>query len=315
MLLWVAASLVLAAVLAPWLYQGGRGYAGLAAEHGFTGVAGWLGTACQRATFGRFFNRSVLLAALLLLPLLFRRLRALRRGDTGLPPWGGPGSWPSGALQCLLGVVVAGGVVWMLGVVLTGLGAFTAYPAAPGAKRLLTQAVLPAAMVSVVEEWLFRGLLLGLWLRVARPLAAAVGSSLVFAFLHFLGPPPGNGIAEPTAVLAGFRHLGGILQHFTEPRFIAADFLTLFTVGLVLAAARLRSGRLWLCIGMHCGWVIAFKAYNLTYVKVAAGPLNAWWIGDSLRSGLLPLVALGITAGIIHLALPRAGYQSKVTPA
>lgn len=314
MLLWVAASLLLAAVISPWLYQGGKGYAELATARQFTGVAGWLGAACQRATSGRVFNRGMLLAALLLMPLLFRRMRALRQTGGRMLPAAVPMSRARGLGQGVLGLLIAVGVVWGLGGVVRELGAVAPYPAEPSAKRLLIQAVLPAAGVSVVEEWLFRGLLLGLWLRVARPLAACVGSSLVFAFLHFLTPRHDGGIAEPSSAVAGFQQLGGILLRFTEPRFFAADFLTLFAIGLILAAARLRTGRLWLCVGLHCGWVIAFKAYNLTYVKVPGGPLNGWWLGDSLRSGLVPLAMLGITAGICHVVLQRVGYQSKVSP-
>jgi membrane protease YdiL (CAAX protease family) len=173
----------------------------------------------------------------------------------------------------------------------------------PTLKMLVTQVGVSAVAVSVIEEWLFRGLLLGLWLRVARPWAACVGSSLVFAFLHFLSPPAGYEVADPAAALAGFQWLGGILVHFMEPRFVAAEFLTLFGVGLVLAGARLRTGHLWLPIGLHCGWVIAFRVHNLTHLKLPDGPLGGWLIGDSLRTGLLPLAALGLTAGICRLVL------------
>ena len=314
MLLWVAAAVAFGAVIAPWLYQGGKGYAEFAQARGFTGLPGWIAMACQRAGFGRFFNRSVLLAALLLLPLLFHRLGKLRHPGERLLPLGVRGPWQTGALGGLLGLLVAGGVMWGLGAVLNRLGTFTTYPAVPGGKLLLTRAVFPAAMVAVVEEWLFRGLLLGLWLRVARPLAAGIGSSLVFALLHFLAPPPGIAVSEPWSATAGFRHLGGILLQFAEPRIFAADFLTIFAVGLVLAGARLRTGRLWLCMGMHCGWIIALKAHNLTHLKASAGPLNGWWIGDSLRSGLLPLAAIGISAGLCHLLIKRGDYQSKVNP-
>ena len=120
----------------------------------------------------------------------------------------------------------------------------------------MQKAVWSAVAVAVVEEWLFRGLFLGLWLRVSRPWAACVGTSLVFAFVHFLAPPPGYQVADPTSVWAGFRWLGGILLHFTDPGFIAADFLTLFGIGVVLAGARLRTGGLWLPVGLHFGWCL-----------------------------------------------------------
>ncbi len=314
MLLWVALSMVLAALLAPWLYQAGKSYAALAAGQQISGVPGWLGAACERAGFGRFFNRSLLLAALLLMPLLFRRLRQVRRAGARMLPAYPPLSLTTGIFHYLLGLLLAAGMVWGVGVLVEALGCFTANPVTPAAKRLLTQAVLPAAAVSVVEEWVFRGVLLGLWLRVARPLAACVGSSLVFAFMHFLVPPPGMAIANPAAANAGFQLLGCMLQHFADPRMVVADFLTFLMVGLILAGARWRTGRLWLPVGLHCGWVIAFKAYNLSHLQVVDGPLSAWWIGDSLRSGLLPLAALALTAGIGHWALKLADYHSKVKP-
>ncbi|MEI7955278.1 MAG: CPBP family glutamic-type intramembrane protease [Verrucomicrobiota bacterium] len=313
-LLWLVASLLVAAVISPWLYQAGKGFGDWVAAQGYAGTAGWLGVACQRAPFGRFFKRSMLLAALLLLPLLFRRLRRLRQPGEPLLPPNTPMSQSRGACQALLGLGLAMAIVAGLGAMLHMLGVFTPYPMVPGAKHLLLQVVVPAAAVALVEEWLFRGLLLGLWLRVARPLTACLGSSLVFAFLHFLSSRPGAGIAEPSTALAGFRQLADILMRFSEPRVVAADFLTLFTVGFILALARMRTGRLWLSVGMHCGWVIAFKTHNLSYMKVPDGPFSPWWIGESLRSGLLPLAALGLTAGLCHLVLQRVGYQANVNP-
>ena len=303
MLLWVAASLVLAAVLVPWLYQIGKNFADFTAANGNVGLLGWLGSALRRADFGRYFNRSLLLAALLLLPLLFRRLRRLRRLENAPPVVRTAGCWQRGILLWATGVITAGGVVWALGMILAQVGTFQNTSSQPTLPLLLNKVAMPAIAVSVVEEWLFRGLLLGLWLRVSRPAAACIGTSLVFAFVHFLNPPPGYAINDPMAIFSGFEWLGGILQHFTDPLFIAADFLTLFGVGMVLAGARIRSGHLWLPIGLHCGWVIAFKVFNLTHIKLADGPVGSVLIGESLRTGLLPLAALALTAGICHLLL------------
>jgi len=313
-LLWVAASLVLAAVIAPWLYQVGKGFAFLAKDLGFTGVCGWFGEACQQAEFSRYYNRSLLLAAVLLLPILLKRHRQLCQAGTRILPNERLYSRVTGVFQCLLGLLLAGSVGWGLGALVDGLGAFTCTATTPTTGQWLTQALIPALVVSGVEEWLFRGLLLGLWLRVARPATACIGTSLVFAFVHFLAPMSETDVVDPTSAVAGLHHLWSILLHFAEPRFLAADFLTLFTVGWILAMARLRTQRLWLSIGLHSGWVIAFKIYNLTHLKVLDCPVSAWWIGGSLRSGLLPLIALGLTAGLCHLVFKTIGYQSKVNP-
>jgi membrane protease YdiL (CAAX protease family) len=311
-LLWVAASLLLAALIVPWLYQGGKLLAEWTTAQAVGGVAGWLGDACERAGFGRFFNRSLLLAALVLLPGLLRRLRRVRRLDPApLRFPHGSDSWQRGILLWFTGLLAAGGVVWGLGLVLAQLGSFSVNPVQPSLKFLLTKVVASAVAVSVTEEWLFRGLFLGLWLRVSRPLTACVGTSLVFAFVHFLAPPPGYTISHPAAAGAGFEWLGGILLHFTDPGFIAADFLTLFGVGLVLAGARIRTGHLWLSMGLHCGWVLAFKVFNLTHLKLAGGPVNGLLIGENLRSGLLPLATLGVTAVICHLLLGALRHRAR----
>lgn len=302
-LLWVAASLLLAALLAPWLYQGGKQFAELANEQAAGGVLGWLGNACRRADFGRYFNRNLVLVGLMLLPVLWRRLRRLRRLEVREPPVRVERAWRQGMLLWVMGVVVAGGVAWGLGMILQQMGVFGTNPVRPSLTALLYKSVLAAVTVSLVEEWLFRGILLDLWLRLSRPVAACIGTSLVFALVHFLRPPSGYTIENPASLVAGFQWLGGILLHFTQPKFITADFLALFAGGLVLAGARIRTGGLWLSMGLHSGWVLVFKTHNLTHFKLADGPLGAVLIGDSLRTGLLPMLALGVTAGICHVLL------------
>ncbi len=306
MLLWVAASVLLAGAVVPWLYLGGKHFSEAAIADGGGGVVGWLAAAGSRAGFGRYYNRCLLLCALVLVPVLMRRIGALRRERlaAGMVPQERPGlPWWRRITLWLCGAVIAGGLVWCLGLVLAEVGAFTGSGARLTFGKALTKALLPALGASVVEELVFRGLLLGLWLRVARPWAACMGSSLVFAVMHFLSPAPGYVIADPTSPLAGFELLVSMLLHYADPRFFVADFLTLVGVGVVLAGARVRTGSLELSIGLHCGWVAAFKLYHLTHYRLADGPVDPLLVGDSLRSGMLPLAILGITAGLCHLLL------------
>jgi membrane protease YdiL (CAAX protease family) len=309
----VVASLVVAGLMSPWIYQGGKylGERALAGE--VTGILKWLGDAAWRSEFPRFFNRALMLAALLLLPVLFRRIRVLRREAGSLPLIDSPTKlpWKRRLMLGLAGFVIAAGMLWILGISLEFAGAFEPRDSAPGFGKFVRKAVLPAVGASLLEEWLFRGLLLGLWLRFARPLAACVGCSLLFAFVHFLEPPDGVTLANPAAADAGFRLIGQILWNFTDPRFFTGDFLTLFVVGLILAFTKIRTGSLAFPIGLHAGWIIAFKGFNLLYDDTVGSALRPWGVGDSLRSGLLPLLTLALTGLLCHLVLRSSGAIRK----
>ena len=310
-LIWVAASLVSAAVIAPWLYRGGKWLAAVAAERELPGLIESLAGSCGRADFDRFFDRALLLSALLWLPLLLRRIRRLRLA-------GEPVSEPrrrfpvaSIAAQVLIGFAIAAALLGLLGILLDAAGAYALKPEPPGLGKFFRKAVIPAVAAPLIEEWLFRGLLLGLWLRFARPAMAVAGTSLVFAFVHFLKPPDGYEIVVPGHPLAGFELLGKILLHFTDPLFFVTDFATLLVVGLILAWARLRTGALWFSMGLHAGWVFAFKCFNLLYQSIHPHSLRPWGIGESLRSGMLPLLMLGLTALVCRHALRPFSRASR----
>lgn len=304
--IWVIASLVMAALLVPWLYQGGKYLAASAETGDLPAVLEWLGAACGRAKFGRFFDRALLISVLSTMPFFLRRLKALRLASGEMQQLVKPRfSGQSIAVQILVACVIAGGMLLALGIALEMYGAYVPKSKAPGASKILSKVLIPAVAASLLEEWLFRGVFLGLWLRFARPLWACIGTSLLFGFLHFLKPPDGTIIADPTHALAGFDLLGKILLHFTDPRFFVTDFATLTGVGLILAWARIRTGALWFSIGLHSGWILAFQAFGLFYRKVPAHPLRPWGVGDNLRSGMLPLLMLGLTAVLCHFVLKR----------
>ena len=300
--LWVLSSLLLAALIAPWVYQGGKAFAAAAATHELGGILEWLGAACGRSKFGRYFSRSLSFSALVFLPLLFHRIRKLRTNQPSPECVLIKMPWKSVFPQLLTGCVIAGSMLWALTLVLESLGAYTPILHPPRTGKFLAGVLIPGVAASLAEETLFRGILLGIWLKSARPLSACVGTSLFFAFVHFLEPPPGS-LVNPASPLAGFELLGKILFHFTEPRFFVTDFATLFLVGMILAWARIRTRSLWFSIGLHSGWVMAFKSCNLLYTDVAVHPLRPWGVGDNIRSGLLPLLMLGLTAVICHYVL------------
>ncbi len=313
--LWVLATILLAATLAPGLYGWGKEFG--AAHSDSDGLAGWLAGSCERARFGRYFNRSMLIAGLVLLwPLLLRvRILSRARGTRPANTWSGIG-WQTGVTHGLAGFAAAAGLLWLLGIAVESGGAFIPSENHPSTREFLSGALIPALGASIIEEWIFRAVLIGLWLRIGSPLSACVGTSLVFAFVHFLDPPHGAEIPDPHAWSAGFGLLGMILRNYFEPQFIAAEFLTLFVVGLSLAWARLRTGSLWLPVGMHAGWIFSFKGFNMFHQPAPSNGMAPLLVGDTLRAGLLPLATLAITWLLLFWLLPRLphGRSGPVRP-
>lgn len=300
--MWMIGSLVLAAAMAPWLFQLGKWFAETAAREDLPSALEALGVSCRRAELGRYFSRSLIVSALATLPLLIWRIRILGGNDKGVMSLRKT-SWNLAAAQLLMGCLIAGCLVWCLVLVLENQGAFVRDSKDPSFRQLMGKVLLPTLAAPLIEEWLFRGLLLGLWLRSARPLSACLGTSLIFAFLHFLSPPEGFQIANPQAPGAGFELLAVILFHFTELQFFITDFATLFVVGMILAWTRVATGSLWMAIGLHAGWVFTFKCATIYYDAAANHWLRPWGVGENVRSGLLPMLSLVITAGLCHLAM------------
>lgn len=312
LVLWAFASLLGAAILAPWMYSAGKALAAHANANEASAFVEWLGAACDRAKIGRFFSRALTLCALLLLPLLIRRIRSIGRANhagriMNLQQLGAKRS----LLHVASAFVIAGGILWATGMILAQAGAFALDPGPIKSSRILSKCVAPAIGASLIEEWVFRGLVLGLWLRTSGPIKATIGSSLLFAFLHFLKPP--GGVSDPTSAFAGFELLGKVLLHFAEPEFFVTDFATLTVVGIILCWARLRTHSLWFPIGLHAGWVFAYAAFNLYYDKVRH-PLHPWGVGDNLRSGVVPLIALLITAAVCHWIIKALTCECRKKP-
>lgn len=303
MVLWALCSLLGAAILTPWIYIAGKDLAAHANANEVSAFAEWLGAACDRAKIGRFFSRALMLSALVLLPVLIRRVRKIGRETNA-------GKIMDldklGAKQSILHVVsaflVAGGILWAIGMILAQAGAFTPNPNAVEGSRIVKKCLIPAISTSLIGEWLFRGIVLGLWVRASGPLKAAIGSSLLFAFLHFLKPP--GGVSDPTSAIAGFELLGKVLLQFIEPEFFVTDFATLTVLSIILCWVTLRTRSLWFAIGMHAGLVVSYKSFNLLH-QYTEHPLHPWGVGGDLRSGVVPLLALLAIAVVYHYIIKQ----------
>ena len=293
-LLYLVATVVLGALLAPPLYRLGQDLLHWGAHHGWVSIHTVNGA--EKATgrlaflhthFRRYFDRAILISAfLLLIPLI----RSLRIGG-----WSGLGLQrnPRRFSDFLAGLLISTGSVAVLGFIAVYAGHYSM--AHPVPWHHLAWLPLTALAVACVEELLFRGAIQGIVQRGAPAGVAVVFVSARYAIVHFLKPENTAGPAHITWS-SGFSQASHALAGFENPMLVLGGFSTLFLVGAVLGYARYRTRSLWMPVGLHAGWIIAKMGFN----QIARHHGTSWpWFGPELLVGLAPAVAVacaGITA-------------------
>ena len=158
------------------------------------------------------------------------------------------------------------------------------------AKKMLLSLLL-ALLIAVVEESVFRGMLLAALEKHMPVIAAVLLSSTYFAALHFLDSK--TEIPEQDFnVFSGFILLGEAFINVLNPQNLSA-FFSLLAVGTFLAVLRTQvKGSLGLCIGCHAGWVWQIKMsgsvfntdfsseylYLVSSYNNVVGPLVTGWL-------------------------------------
>lgn len=135
--------------------------------------------------------------------------------------------------------------------------------------------LLTGIVVSLLEEGFFRVVLLNKLRLHLRPLFAISVTSALYAFVHFIAPVKSFTYSE-FSWSAGFSYLIAVVERLAMPGVMEA-MVGLFIVGLVLAGVIIRSSSIYLCIGLHAGWIVAAK---LSLFSTQAAP------GFSFSSGV-----------------------------
>lgn len=286
---YLAAVIVLGALLAPPLYWGAQWLAG----HGI------LRTLAE-FRFQKYFDRAALVAALLLLWPTVRWLQVKGWRDLGLEP---DRRW---ARHVAIGFGIAALGVAAMACAYVQFGVYRFRPEGQWGK--LPMLALSAATVAVVEESLFRGVILGLLRRSLAPYAALFWVTALFAIVHFLKPNE-NFDPGPIGWLSGFTMIPQTFHQFAEPQTVLAGFTTLFALGWLCGEAALRTRSLWMSMGLHAGVVFVKMSFSVlsrrreTYLP---------WIGKELQIGLVPvgILVLGCFAVVLWLA-----YENRGQPA
>ena len=143
--------------------------------------------------------------------------------------------------------------------------------------KLISEGLLVALGLGLVEELVFRGWLLDELQRDYPPSTALWASSSLYALLHFIKP-----LAEIWRTLPGFPGL--------------------LLLGLTLVwAKRSRSGRIGLPIGLHAGLVWGYYIINVGQLAQFSGHVPEWITGVDRNplAGVVGLMFLGAIAFIV----------------
>jgi membrane protease YdiL (CAAX protease family) len=253
----------------------------------------------DRAKLSRCFNRAMMAAALI---FIYPTVRWLRRdkADRNSETESSTGNWmglqknPHRWRHIAIGFLVAAGMLLAMGWVFTQVGFYKANPKADPLLSIIGSALVAAFAVAFLEEFFFRGALQALALRTMKELPAILFVSAFFAVVHFLKPPAN--LEEPTVVwFSGFWMIGQIFGQFAEPKFLMAEFATLFCVGWILSWVRMRTGSLMLGIGLHAGWVFGIKTYAPLTRRAMKLEEMLPWAGADLKTGVSSLIVVFIT--------------------
>jgi membrane protease YdiL (CAAX protease family) len=311
--LYAAAFVLLGAWISPLLYNAGKALAEVAAAKQTNGPLDWLAGHCRTMDFPAFFEVSVILSAgLLFFPLVgwLRGGRSSERAKVGslrLPEGArlvasGQRLWknPRGPMQAVSGFLAVSALFLVIAGMLVMAGLFEWKSPGEPMVGIVLRVVTMAVVMAVVQEFLFRGIALGIFLRAMRPAWALGLSAVLFALVHFLNPSPGLRVVDPDAAGVGFDLLRKIAAQFFELRVVLGTFVPLVGLGMMLAYARWETSSLWLSTGIHAGWI--FVNGILAYLTWPVGqPDSLTWLlsGSTLREGLAPLAGILMAGGLV----------------
>jgi membrane protease YdiL (CAAX protease family) len=255
-----------------------------------------IGQPAKRYPFSRIFNRTYMIAAIILF-LVFRRfLRIGALSQLGLP------ALRPGARDLMTGWLLAIGSMIALGVAMSLADVFTPYFRVSLSHSLsrCAGALATGLTVGFLEEIFFRGIFLKGLMEDLRLATAFVLANLFYAAVHFVKP------GEPYYMDAfdpwvGFHHLASTFAPFLDPFEFGPGLIGLFLIGLALSYAFIRTNSLYLSIGMHAGWIFSIKTIRVfgDYTREDLG----WLFGSTdpkIVSGVATWVGIVIVIAAVH---------------
>jgi len=315
-ILFCTLTIIASAIASPWIYNVGMLLAEVGKSRALNPLLDWLANRCADATFASFYNYTLLGCAIILAgPFIMWCKLSNQSSLQPSKPWrirlptsantrqNGQALCrnPKAKLHLVIGFLITGSLV-SISIYLLEMIAWFSFIQPADYWGAIRSGLLSAIVITVVSEWLFRGILMGIFIRAMRPAMAMVFISLFYAIIYSLLPTGNEIIANPDKADAGFRMIITIAENLLTPEKFTFSFMLLFSLGLVLAYARYRTASLWLPIGLHFGFIFPYQALQqLTESGTQHSPLSRLLIGADGRSGLLPFCLLLLSALLVHV--------------
>ncbi len=250
----------------------------------------------HRYSFSRIFDRLFMILGIIFF-LTFRRfLKIESTSQLGLRPQ------RQGTRDLLKGFSLAAASVIALGLVMSLSEIFTPYfrLSLSAALQRSSKALLAALTVGLLEEIFFRGIIFKGLLEDWKPASAFLATNLFYSAIHFVKPAEKVSLSSLDP-WAGIYHLIYSFQPFLDPMPLFPGLFGLFLIGIVLSYAFLRTGSLYLSIGLHAGWIFGLKTLRVygDYRREELG----WLFGSSepkVISGFAGWIGVLIVGVIVH---------------
>jgi membrane protease YdiL (CAAX protease family) len=295
-LVFTVGTVVLGAVLAPFLYQGGKYVVAQGWLEGtlFDGINGSM----DRAKFSRYFNRAILLGGFIMIFPAVRWFNAGKEGRGSVKEFLKLEPNPAWWRHLITGFLVGGASLILLGWGYVAQGWYLMNDTDAPLYEILLEALGTGIAVGLLEELVFRGALYAVLSKILRPKPLFLVVAALFALLHFFNPPHSLTV-DVVHGGSGFWFVGRIFQHFFSQfgdfYFLLSEFAVLFAIGLVLGYTREKTGSLWLGIGLHAGWVFGVKTLSPLTTRAFDRDAMMPWLGDTLRVGAVSFFVVAFT--------------------
>lgn len=145
-----------------------------------------------------------------------------------------------------------------------------------GAAVSMARAFSTGLAVGVFEEWFFRGFLLKSFRRGLSLGWAVFWMNFLYSLSHFIEVGNLKGGAQ-ASFMNSLKLMLGFFSRFQEPFPASLAFIGLVIFGYLLTGPLLKTGSLYMSMGIHAGVVTALKTHN-KLIQPLGGP--AWFFGD-----------------------------------